>query len=188
MSTTFNKVRLARAIFILFILLATHPLAWCDYLIGPEDVIEVFVWKEPDVSRVVLVRPDGKISLPLIGDIKAEGLSPKALAEELKRAFSEYIEAPEVSVIVKEVNSAKIYVMGKVNSPGVFPLRSEITVLQAITLAGGFAEWAKKSKVIILRKIGEKDKRIVVNIDRVIDGKKGAEDVRLQPGDRIIVP
>ena len=188
MSTTFNKVRLARTIFILFILLATHPLAWCDYLIGPEDVIEVFVWKEPDVSRVVLVRPDGKISLPLIGDIKAEGLSPKALAEELKRAFSEYIEAPEVSVIVNEVNSPKIYVMGKVNSPGVFPLRSEITVLQAITLAGGFAEWAKKSKVIILRKTGEKDKRIVVNIDRVIDGKKGAEDVRLQPGDRIIVP
>jgi len=186
--TTFNKVRLARTIFIIFILLATHPLAWCDYLIGPEDVIEVIVWKEPDVSRVVLVRPDGKISLPLIGDIKAEGLSPKALAEELKRAFSEYIEAPEVSVIVKEVNSAKIYVMGKVNSPGVFPLRSEITVLQAITLAGGFAEWAKKSKVIILRKTGEKDQRIVVNIDRVIDGKKGAEDVRLQPGDRIIVP
>ena len=188
MPTTFNKVRLARTICILFILLATHPLAWCDYLIGPEDVIEVFVWKEPDVSRVVLVRPDGKISLPLIGDIKAEGLSPKALAEELKRAFSEYIEAPEVSVIVNEVNSPKIYVMGKVNSPGVFPLRSEITVLQAITLAGGFAEWAKKSKIIILRKIGEKDKRIVVNIDRVIDGKKGAEDVRLQPGDRIIVP
>jgi len=186
--TTFNKVRLARTICILFILLATHPLAWCDYLIGPEDVIEVFVWKEPDVSRVVLVRPDGKISLPLIGDIKAEGLSPKALAEELKRAFSEYIEAPEVSVIVNEVNSPKIYVMGKVNSPGVFPLRSEITVLQAITLAGGFAEWAKKSKIIILRKIGEKDKRIVVNIDRVIDGKRGAEDVRLQPGDRIIVP
>ena len=188
MPTTFNKVRLARTICILFILLATHPLAWCDYLIGPEDVIEVFVWKEPDVSRVVLVRPDGKISLPLIGDIKAEGLSPKALAEELKRAFSEYIEAPEVSVIVNEVNSPKIYVMGKVNSPGVFPLRSEITVLQAITLAGGFAEWAKKSKIIILRKIGEKDKRIVVNIDRVIDGKRGAEDVRLQPGDRIIVP
>ena len=188
MPTTFNKVRLARTICIIFILLATHPLAWCDYLIGPEDVIEVIVWKEPDVSRVVLVRPDGKISLPLIGDIKAEGLSPKALAEELKRAFSEYIEAPEVSVIVKEVNSPKIYVMGKVNSPGVFPLRSEITVLQAITLAGGFAEWAKKSKVIILRKIGEKDKRIVVNIDRVIDGKKGAEDGRLQPGDRIIVP
>ena len=188
MPTTFNKVRLARTICILFILLATHPLAWCDYLIGPEDVIEVIVWKEPDLSRVVLVRPDGKLSLPLIGDIKAEGLSPKALAEELKKAFSEYIEAPEVSVIVKEVNSAKIYVMGKVNSPGVFPLRSETTVLQAITLAGGFAEWAKKSKVIILRKIGEKDKRIVVNIDRVIDGKKGAEDVRLQPGDRIIVP
>ena len=188
MPTTFNKVRLARVAYIIFILLATHSLAWCDYLIGPEDVIEVFVWKEPDVSRVVLVRPDGKISLPLIGDIKAEGLSPKALAEELKRAFSEYIEAPEVSVIVKEVNSAKIYVMGKVNSPGVFPLRTEITVLQAITLAGGFAEWAKKSKIIILRKIGEKDKRIVVNIDRVIDGKKGAEDVRLQPGDRIIVP
>jgi len=188
LSTTFNKMRLARTICILFILLATHPLAWCDYLIGPEDVIEVIVWKEPDVSRVVLVRPDGKISLPLIGDIKAEGLSPKALAEELKRAFSEYIEAPEVSVIINEVNSPKIYVMGKVNSPGVFPLRSEITVLQAITLAGGFAEWAKKSKVIILRKIGQKDKRIVVNIDRVIDGKRGAEDVRLQPGDRIIVP
>ena len=164
-------------------------LSWAqDYLIGPEDVIEVAVWKEPDVSRVVLVRPDGKISLPLIGDVQAEGIIPHALAENLRKAFAAYIQTPNVSVIVQQINSRRVYILGRVKNPTVVPLRSELTVLQAITMAGGFAEWAKKGKVVILRSKERVEQRIVIDLNKVIDGKKSNEDIRLRPGDRIIVP
>ena len=159
-----------------------------DYLIGPEDVIEVIVWKEPELSRTVLVRPDGKISLPLIGDVKAQGFSSVELAHIIEQKLKEYIESPAVSVILKEINSPKIYILGKVNQPGMYYLRSRLTLLQAIALAGGFAEWAKKDKVIILRRVKGGDQRFEINIERIIKGKKNAQDIILQRGDRIIVP
>ncbi len=159
-----------------------------DYRIGAEDVIEVSVWKEPDFSREVVVRPDGKISLPALGDVQAEGLSPAALTEQLQEALAQYIKSPKVSIIVSTINSKKVYVLGQVRTPGVFPLQSDMTALQAIAQAGGFTEWAKKGDVILLRKTGEGDQRIVINLRKVIKGSKGGEDVRLQPGDKIIVP
>ena len=159
-----------------------------DYRIGAEDVIEVAVWKEPDFSREVLVRPDGKISLPVIGDIQAEGLTPEALTKDLQEAFAKYVKTPKVSVIVSAINSRKIYVLGRVRTPGVFPLRSEMTLLQAIAIAGGFSEWAKKGDIILLRKAEKGDQRIEVDLKNVIQGKEGGEDVPLQPGDKIIVP
>ena len=158
-----------------------------EYLIGPEDVIEVMVWKEPDLSRQVVVRPDGKISIPVVGDIQAAGLTPDILARKLENAVSQYVKTPKVSVIVLQINSRKVYVLGKVETPGVFPLQSEMTVLEAISLAGGFSEWAKKSRVIILRKTAKDDLRIEVDLNDVIKGEK-EHDIRLQPGDRIIVP
>ena len=174
-------------IFCLFF--ALTPLCYGqDYLIGAEDVIEVIVWKEPDFSREVVVRPDGKISLPVIGDVQAEGLAPQALTENLEKALAHYIKTPKVSVIVRQINSQKIYVLGQVRTPGAFPLQGEMTLLQAIAQAGGFAEWAKKGDVILLRKTNEGDQRIVVNLKKVIQGKEGGEDVRLQAGDKIIVP
>jgi len=176
-----------KRLIIIFLLLSSQRVLATEYFIAPEDVIEVNVWKEPDVSRVVLVRPDGKISLPLIGDIEAAGKSPATLAIDLKKAFSQYLENPVVTVIVQEINGAKVYVLGHVNRPGVYPLRSETTLLQIIAVAGGFAEWAKKSKVIVLRRKGKTDERIVVNIEKVIKGKKAA-DIKLKPGDRVIVP
>ncbi|HDD45359.1 MAG TPA: hypothetical protein ENG63_10960 [Candidatus Desulfofervidus auxilii] len=177
-----------KKLFFIFFILFYCSLVFAEkYLIAPEDVIEVNVWKEPDISRVVLVRPDGKISLPLIGDIQAQGKTPANLAKDLEKAFSQYLENPVVTVIIQQINGAKFYVLGRVNQPGAYPLRSEITLLQAIAIAGGFAEWAKKSGVIILRKTGKGDERIVVNIEKIIKGK-GAMDIKLQPGDRIIVP
>ncbi len=159
-----------------------------DYLIGPEDIVEVIVWKEPDLSRTVLVRPDGKISLPLVGDIQAEGISPAQLAQVIQNKLKAYIEVPVVSVILTEINSPKIYILGRVNKPGMYPLKTQLTLLQAIALAGGFAEWAKKDKVIILRRSEGKDKRLEINIEKIVKGKKGANDILLKRGDRIIVP
>ena len=158
------------------------------YRIGAEDIIEVIVWKEADFSREVLVRPDGKISLPVLGDVQAAGFTPEALAKNLEEALARYVKTPKVSVIVRETNSQKIYVLGQVRNPGVFPLQGNMTLLQAIAQAGGFAEWAKKGDVIILRKINEGEQRIIVNLNKVIRGKEGAEDVQLQPSDKIIVP
>ncbi len=159
-----------------------------DYKIGPEDVIEVGVWKEPDLSRTVIVRPDGKISLPLIGDVQAKGLTPIQLKDEIQRKFKSFLSNPVVFVILTEINSPKIYILGKVKSPGMYPLKSDLTLLQAIALAGGFAEWAKKDKVIILRREKEKDIRLIVNIDKFVKNKGGEKDVELKNGDRVIIP
>ena len=159
-----------------------------SYRIGAEDVIEVIVWKEPDFSREVLVRPDGKISLPVLGDVQAAGFTPENLAKNLEEVLARYVKTPKVSVIVRETNSQKVYVLGQVRTPGVFPLQGNMTLLQAIAQAGGFAEWAKKGDVILLRKTDEGEQKIVVNLKKVMRGKKGAEDVKLQPGDKIIVP
>jgi len=177
-----------KGIVCLFLVMVSSYTWGGDYIIGPEDIIEVNIWKEPDLSRTVLVRPDGKISLPLVGDIKAMGITPTQLAQAIEKKLSEYIESPVVSVILTGINNPKIYILGRVNKPGMYPLRDRITLLQAIALAGGFAEWAKKSKVIILRQTGDKDQRLVINIDKIIKGKKGIHDIILQRGDRIIVP
>ncbi len=160
-----------------------------DYKIGPEDVIEVGVWKEPDLSRTVIVRPDGKISLPLIGDVQAEGLTPTELTNTIQKKLKSFVTDPVVFVILTQINSPKVYLFGKVKSPGVYPLNSHLTLLQAIAMAGGFAEWAKKNKVIILRKTDKgDDERIVINIEKIIKNRGKYNDVLLEKGDRIIVP
>ena len=159
-----------------------------QYVIGPEDVLYIHVWKEDVLTRTVPVRMDGKISLPLIQDVKAAGLTPLQLKEVVMRKFREFIENPIVSVTVMEANSFKVYVIGQVRSPGVFRLRSETTVFQIITLAGGFTEWANPKKIMIIRKEDGREKRIKVNYKKIMSGDGTSADVILKTGDAIIVP
>ena len=142
-----------------------------QYIIGPEDILNINVWNEPELSLSVPVRTDGKISLPLIHDILVVNLTPLELKEELTKRFAEYVENPTVSVIVEQINSLKIFIVGNVNQPGVFDVKREVDVLQAISMAGGFTEWAKKSKIKIFRKHGGVEKVIKINYNKIISGK-----------------
>jgi len=159
-----------------------------QYTIGPEDVIKIDVWKEPQLSSSVPVRTDGKISLPLIHDVYVVGLTPLHLQEELTRMLSKYVENPTVSVIIEEINSLKIFVTGNVQQPGVFNVKREVNLLQAIALAGGFTEWANKRNIKIFRKQGASEQVIKINYNKIISGKHPELNIPLQPGDSIVVP
>jgi polysaccharide export outer membrane protein len=159
-----------------------------QYVIGPEDVLYIHVWKEEALTRTVPVRMDGKISLPLIQEVKAAGLTPLQLKEVLMRKFKEFIENPIVSVTVTEVNSYKVFVMGQVKTPGVHRLRSETTLTQIIVMAGGFTEWANQRKIVIVRKEDGREKRIKVNYKKIMDSGNPNSDVILKAGDTIVVP
>jgi len=158
------------------------------YIIGPEDVLSINVWREEALTRQVPVRRDGKISLPLIDEIHAAGLTPLQLKEKLTLRLKDFIDNPNVSVIVTEANSQKVYVSGEVKTPGVYPLRGETTLLQIIPMAGGFTEWADQKKVLIIRKEGGKDRRIVVNYKKIVSGEDMSYNTILKPGDTVIVP
>jgi polysaccharide export outer membrane protein len=154
------------------------------YMIGPEDILMIKVWREPELSGPVGVRPDGKISLPLIGDVQAGGTTPTKLAKEITDGFSKYVNNPEVMVQVASVNSKKYFITGEVNHPGSFPLVVPTTVLEALAIAGGFRDFAKKKDVLILRG----PKRYKFNYKEVIKGKNMAQNIQLENGDHIIVP
>lgn len=167
---------------------AEAPLAE-DYVIGVEDVLFVSVWKNPDLSREVPVRPDGMITLPLIDDIKAVGLKPAELKEILTGKWKAYITAPEVSVIVTQVNSLKVYMVGEIPKPGVLVLKGPTRLLQAISQAGGFTQFADRSKIIVLRAGPDgSESRLEFNYKRIISGDRPAENIFLKPGDTVIVP
>ncbi len=159
-----------------------------QYVIGPEDVLYIHVWKEDSVTRTVPVRMDGKISLPLVQEVKAAGLTPLQLKEVLMRKFKEFIENPIVSVTVMEANSFKVYVTGLVRNPGVYRLRSETTVVQIISMAGGFTEWANQKKILVVRKEDGREKRITVNYKKIMSGSNTSSNVLLKSGDTIIIP
>ncbi len=159
-----------------------------SYIIGPEDVLYIYVWKEENLSRSVPVRMDGMISIPLVDDIKAAGMTPLQLKELLLTKLREYVETPDVTVIVAEANSFRVYVQGEVKTPGVYKLRSETSLMQLIIMAGGFTDWANQKKITVIRKEGGKDSRIVVNYKKIVEGDAGAKDVMLKSGDIIIIP
>ncbi len=156
-----------------------------QYVIGPEDVIRVEVWRDKTLSREVAVRPDGYISLPLVGDVKAAGFNVKQLTDVLTKKYANYLEAPNVSVSLVAINSFKIFIVGKVNHPGSFAVRSNTTVLQAISMAGGFAEWASRDKIILVRQEKGGEKRYRVDYNKIIAGQ--APDIYLHRNDRLIV-
>ena len=158
------------------------------YVIGAEDVLYIHVWREDALSKSVPVRMDGNISLPILNEIKAAGLTPLQLKEALTTRLKEFIESPTVSVTVTEANSFKVYVSGQVKTPGVYRLRSETTVLQIIPMAGGFTDWANQKKILIIRRENGKEKRITVNYKKIMKGDGPGSDFTLKPGDTVIVP
>jgi len=159
-----------------------------QYVIGAEDVLYIHVWREDPLSRSIPVRIDGKISMPLIDEIEATGLTPKQLKENIAEKLKKFIDNPVVSVTVMEANSFRVFVSGQVRNPGVYRLRSETTILQIIPMAGGFTEWANQKKILIVRKESGKEKHINVNYKKIIDGKDSASNYILKSGDTIIVP
>ena len=162
-----------------------RPAATSEYLIGPADVLQVIVWKEPELSRAVTVRFDGMVTVPLIGDVAAAGRTTTQLAETLTQGLRRFIEVPRVTVGIEQANSARFYVVGQVGKSGEFPLSGPTTVLQALALAGGFKDFAKTDGIVIVRK----DQTVVpVNYKRIADGKDVAQNVLLSPGDTIVVP
>jgi len=156
-----------------------------EFLIGPGDQLEVNVWKKTELSRQVTVRPDGRITLPLLGDVPAAGLSTDKLRDELNKQFGRYMTSPEVTVIVTQVRSYQIFVQGQVVRPGSFQLTSRTTLVQAIGLAGGFTQFANTRSIVILRPVANGTQRFEVNYDHIVAGK--TPDVPLRSGDTIIV-
>lgn len=161
-----------------------------DYTIGPEDILEISVWRNADLSKIVEVRPDGRISLPLIGDVTAVGRTASQLADTISAKLKDYKENPQVSIVVKEVHSYVIYVLGEVAHPGKFPLKSKTTLLQAVTIAGGFTPVAARNKIVVFRfaESGEKDVKIKASYDDIVLRDAGGQNVLLKPGDTIVVP
>ena len=158
------------------------------YVIGPEDVLYIHVWREEALSRRVPVRMDGNISLPLIHEIKAAGLTPLQLEAAITEKLKGFYENPNVSVIVEEANSFKVYISGEVMKPGVYRLREETTILQIIPMAGGFTDWAKQKKILIIRKEDGKEKRLIVDYKKAMKGDDPNSNIVLRSGDTIIVP
>jgi len=164
-----------------------------EFLLGPEDVLEISVWRNQDLSRIVVVRPDGKISLPLIGDIQASGLNASQVAAKIAARLAEFKENPNVSVSLKEVNSYFIFVLGEIQRPGKYPLKSYVTVLQGVSMAGGFLPFASPSQMQVIRnRTSENGKesqlRIPVPYNDLVAGKGGIGNFILKSGDTIVVP
>jgi len=157
-----------------------------DYRIGIDDVLDIAVWNNTTVSRTVPVRPDGKISLPLLNEVQAAGLTPSQLRQSLMTKLVEYMPTPEVSVIVREVHSNKISVLGEVRKAGRYEISQRATVLDAVALAGGFNDFARRTKLVIMRQEGTGTKRIPINYNRIVAEED--DNVLLQPGDIVVVP
>ena len=166
---------------------AASPTLPKDYVIGVEDVLNVVFWRDKDLSAEVVVRPDGKISLPMLNDVPAAGMTPEQLADAVKQAAAKFVRDPAATVIVKEVHSRKVYVIGEVAKPGTFPLAGERNVLQIIAEAGGFLESANKSNVVVVRNENGQERRYKVNYNDVVRGKNVGQNIRLLPGDTILV-
>jgi polysaccharide biosynthesis/export protein len=157
------------------------------YVIGPDDSLDIVFWREKDLSATVVVRPDGMISLPLINDVRAEGLTPDQLRQAVTTAAAKLVEDPTVSVVVKAINSRKVFITGQVGKPGPYPLNGPMTVLQLISIAGGMAEYADKEKIVVLRNDGGKQILLPFNYKEVMTGKRLQQNVELKPGDTVVV-
>ena len=158
-----------------------------EYRIGPEDVLAISVWKNEPMSRVLPVRPDGMISLPLLDDVMAAGLTPTELRNLLAQRLAEYVPSPAVTVIVNDVKSFKVSVIGEVTKPARYELKSRTSVLDVLALAGGFTQFASRSKIVVLRPEGDKRVRIPFNYNQAASGS-AEEDLYLKPNDIVLVP
>jgi polysaccharide export outer membrane protein len=159
-----------------------------EYKIGPQDTIRIDVWKEAELTRTIPVRPDGKISLPLLNDVQAAGLTSEELAASIREGLKKYINNPQVTVTVTEINSRRVFVTGEVTRPGAVQLLPNMTVLQALSSCGGFTQFARTKNIYVLRQEAGKQVKHPFNYKDVISGKKPEDDIRLQAGDVIVVP
>lgn len=166
----------------------TTPVVDADYKIGPQDVLRIDVWKEPDISRTIPVRPDGKISLPLLNDVQAAGFTAMQLAASLRESLSKYLTSPQVTVTVNETNSRRVYLTGEVARAGALPLSPNMTVLQALASGGGFTQFAKLKNIYVLRTEDGKQVKHPFNYKEVVKGNLAEQNIPLQPGDVIVVP
>ena len=158
------------------------------YLIGAEDILNIYIWKEPDLTQDVTVMPDGKITFPLVGEIQAEGRTVMELKQAVTEKLQDYVTAPEVAVVVREIRSQRIYTLGKLNSPGPYSLAPGMTVVQALSTAGGFAEWADEKNILVIRREGGKEVQHRFNYSEYISGKNLKQNIFLRPNDTIVVP
>jgi polysaccharide export outer membrane protein len=158
------------------------------YIIGPEDVLDINVWKEPDMTRLVPVRPDGKISLPLINDVQAAGSTPQQLASAVTEKLRKFLTEPQVTVIVTAINSQRVFVVGEVLRAGAFPLIPGMTVLQALASAGGFSTFADVKKIHVMRLVNGKHTELPFNYREVLKGDNPDQNIKLEPGDTVVVP
>jgi polysaccharide biosynthesis/export protein len=159
------------------------------FIIGNDDLLAINVWKEPDISRSLPVRSDGKISLPLVGEVQAAGVTPLKLEQEIAARLKSYIDEPDVTVIVQQINSQKFNILGQVSRPGAYPLTNTATVLDAIAIAGGFRDFAKQKGIYVLRQNPDGTQtRIPFNYKEVVKGENPAQNIRLLPHDTIVVP
>ena len=164
------------------------PAAVEEYKIGAQDVLRIDVWKEAELTRTVPVRPDGKISLPLLNDVQAAGLTPTELSKVISDGLKKFINSPQVTVTVSEINSRRVYVTGEVAHAGAFPLLPNMTVLQALSSSGGFTQFAKTKAIYVLRSEDGKPVKHAFNYKEVLAGRKQEENIELEPGDVIVVP
>jgi polysaccharide biosynthesis/export protein len=159
-----------------------------DYKIGPMDVLQIDVWKEPEITRTIPVRPDGKISLPLLNDVQAAGLTAMQLAGAIREGLTKYLTSPQVTVTVTQINSRRVYLTGEVSRAGMIPLLPNMTVLQALSSAGGFTQFAKLKSIYVLRVEDGRQVKYPFNYKDVIKGKNSEQNILLRPGDVIVVP
>jgi polysaccharide export outer membrane protein len=159
-----------------------------NYIIGSQDVLDISVGKEPELTRTVPVRPDGKISLPLLNDVQADGRTPQQLAADITEGLKKFVTNPQVTVIVATMNSQRIYIIGEVTRAGAYPLLPNMTVLQALSSGGGFTQFAKVSKIYVLRVDHGKQVKLPFNYKDVLSGKSADQNILLRAGDSIVVP
>jgi polysaccharide export outer membrane protein len=158
-----------------------------DYIIGPEDVLHIAVWKESDLTATLPVRPDGKISLPLLNDVQAAGLTPMQLADSLTEKLKKYVASPRVTVVVSSINSKRIFMVGEVGHAGPLPMLPNMTVLQALSSAG-MSQFANTKKIYVMRVQNGKQEKLPVNYRKLVKGEQMEQNYILQPGDTIVVP
>jgi polysaccharide export outer membrane protein len=167
---------------------AADPVVPPGYVIGADDVLSIVFWKDKEMSADAQVRPDGRIALPLINEVQAAGLTPEQLREKITEESKKYIEDASVTVVVREINSRKVFITGEINKPGTYPLTSPTTVMQLIAMGGGLREYADSKKIVIMRTENGKQKRLPFNYKDIIDGKNLQQNVELKPGDTVVVP
>jgi len=158
------------------------------YVIGPADVLSIVFWRDKDMSAEVVVRPDGKISLPLLNEMDAAGYTPEQLHAKLVEAAGKYLEEPNATVVVKEIRSRNVFITGNVAKPATYPLNGEMTVLQLIAVAGGLLEYADAKNIVIIRTMGGQQKHYTFNYKDVVKQKRTEQNIPLKPGDTVIVP